>query len=383
MNSLLLIRNKIIELFNKADFVLIPALKFLLAFFVFTQIDARYGYMELLGNIFVIVVLSLVCAIVPVSGTVIIGVILIVLNCFVIDIVVGAAALCLFLILIILILRFVPEDSLAVLLTPVAFGIGIPSAVPLCLGLFRKPVSVFAGIAGVILHCFLDQLPDIAVIAARGLLSRMELIQKILNDLLGHNELIISSIVFSAVILITHLIRHTLTKYTYLISAAAGAVLYLVLRIAGSMFMGTDPDITGNAIGVLISFAIVLVISFFIYSVDYKRTRMLQFEDDDYYYYVKAVPKRRPASQDDDEEYDVDENEQEAYPVDNRIPSEDETLQRTEYVPENDIMGQTRVVMRDPSQSEFNIELNDTPFAPGQMADPDGEAWKDNTQRIE
>ena len=46
-------------------------------------------------------------------------------------------------------------------------------------------------------------------------------------------------------------------------------------------------------------------------------------------------------------------------------------------------MGQTRVVMRDPSQSEFNIELNDTPFAPGQMADPDGEAWKDNTQRIE
>lgn len=383
MNSLLFIRNKIIELFNKADFVLIPALKFLLAFFIFTQIDYRYGYMELLGNIFVIVVLSLVCAIVPLSGTVIIGAIIIILNCFMIDIVAGVAVMCLFLILVILVLRFVPEDSLAVLLTPIAFGLGIPSAIPLCLGLFRKPVSVFAGIAGVIIHCFLDQLPDIAIIASRGLLSRMELIQKILNDLIGHQELIISSIVFTAVILIVHLIRHTLTKYTYLVAAAAGAVLYFVLRIAGSIFMGTSPDIPGYAFDVLISFAAALVISFFLYSVDYKRTRLLQFEDDDYYYYVKAIPKRRPVSGEADDEYDADTDEYDDYAADNRMPAGNEPPVRMEYDPDNDIMGQTKVSLRDPSESEFHIELDKSVITPGQTEEPDGDAWKGTTRRIQ
>ncbi|MBR6230956.1 MAG: hypothetical protein IKR00_03375 [Lachnospiraceae bacterium] len=383
MNSLLLIRNTIIDLFNKADFILIPALKFLLAFFIFTQIDYRYGYMELLGNIFVIVVLSLVCAIVPLSGTVIIGAIIIILNCFMIDIVVGAAVLCLFLLIVILILRFVPEDSLAVLLTPIAFGLGIPSAIPLCLGLFRKPVSVFAGIAGVVIHCFLDQLPDIAVITGRGLLSRMELIQKILNDLLGHQELIISSIVFSAVILIVHLIRHTLTKYTYLAAAAAGAVLYLVLKIAGSMFMGASPDIVRNVIDVLVSFVMALVISFFLYSVDYKRTRMLQFEDDDYYYYVKAVPKRRPVSGDPDDAYDADADEYDDYAEENTAPVQNEAPQSTVYDPDNDIMGQTKVSLRDPSGEDFHIEIDSSPAASAQTQDPDGDEWKGATRRIQ
>ena len=45
--------------------------------------------------------------------------------------------------------------------------------------------------------------------------------------------------------------------------------------------------ILGSVLAVLAA----LVLEFFIFSVDYSRTEIVQFEDDEYYYYVKAVPK--------------------------------------------------------------------------------------------
>ena len=46
-----------------------------------------------------------------------------------------------------------------------------------------------------------------------------------------------------------------------------------------------------TVIGAVISAAIVKLLQFFIFNVDYSRTEYVQFEDDEYYYYVKAVPK--------------------------------------------------------------------------------------------
>ena len=126
-----------------------------------------------------------------------------------------------------------------------------------------------------------------------------------------------------------------------------------------------------------------LVISFFLYSVDYKRTRMLQFEDDDYYYYVKAVPKRRPVSGDPDDAYDADADEYDDYAEENTAPVQNEAPQSTVYDPDNDIMGQTKVSLRDPSGEDFHIEIDSSPAASAQTQDPDGDEWKGATRRIQ
>ena len=44
----------------------------------------------------------------------------------------------------------------------------------------------------------------------------------------------------------------------------------------------------------VISFVLALLYEYIFYSVDYRGTEHLRYEDDDYYYYVKAVPKVRP-----------------------------------------------------------------------------------------
>ena len=43
-----------------------------------------------------------------------------------------------------------------------------------------------------------------------------------------------------------------------------------------------------------------LILEIFCFSLDYKRTRRVQFEDDEYYYYVTAVPKLNASAKQED-----------------------------------------------------------------------------------
>ncbi len=306
MKQLLAVRKAIKDFFTGYDLFVIPCLKFILAFFVFVMINRNYMYMEVLSNVFILVVLALLCAVLPVNSIVVISAILIVLHCFAADLIIGIGAFCLILILLILLLRFAPKDSLAVVLTPFAFLLNIPAAIPIGLGMLREVVSILAGICGVAVYCFLDNLPHLAKMAGSEDVTKIELVQEMIQDLIGHEELILSCIVFSAVILIVHLIRKSLTKYTYLISVAVGTVVYILLRIVGSRFLGVDEEPKKVVTGALLSFIICMVIAFFVHCADYKRTKLLQFEDDEYYYYVKAVPKQTPDYVEDEEDDDED-----------------------------------------------------------------------------
>ena len=64
-----------------------------------------------------------------------------------------------------------------------------------------------------------------------------------------------------------------------------------MILLGGFIALGLSEKIGFLVIGNLISVGMALVLKFFFFNVDYKRTEKVQFEDDDYYYYVKAVPK--------------------------------------------------------------------------------------------
>ena len=242
-----------------------------------------------------------------------------ILHCFALNVLVGAFAAGLIILLMILLLRFAAKDSLAVILTPFAFALNLQPSIPLGLGALRNYSSILAGICSVAVYCFVDELPAIETLVKQEDLSSMELIKNVVVDYINHDELILSCIVFSAVILIVRLIKKTITKYIYLISCVTGAVLYLVLREVGAYFINVKTNIGADILGTVISLAIVLAISFFIYSVDYNQTKRLQFEDEEYYYFVKAVPKRKSEGL---EEHDADDEEDKE---DDLISDEDKT----------------------------------------------------------
>ena len=139
---------------------LLVLFKFLLAFLVFEEINRLLPYVEGLDQIFVVLLASLICSIMPWNLMVFLGMGLIVGQCYGIGIEIAGFALALIVIMVILYLRFTPQDALVLLLTPVAFSFGVPCLIPIGYGLTRTPSSAISAGFGVILYYFMELVSD-------------------------------------------------------------------------------------------------------------------------------------------------------------------------------------------------------------------------------
>ena len=67
MTALLEIKQNIKRFYGQYEVYILPVLKFVLAFAYFLWINSNMGYMKQLDNIFIVLILALVCSILPVS----------------------------------------------------------------------------------------------------------------------------------------------------------------------------------------------------------------------------------------------------------------------------------------------------------------------------
>ena len=121
MTALLELKQKIKGFYSEHDVLLLSVGKFLLAFLLFQGINSSMGTMEKIDNIFVVLILAIVCAILPVNTMAVVGCLLIVAHCYAVGIEVAGFALVFLILLIILFLRFTAQDNAALVFTPVAF----------------------------------------------------------------------------------------------------------------------------------------------------------------------------------------------------------------------------------------------------------------------
>ena len=143
-NALLELKGKLKILYASYGSYLLVLFKFLLAFLVFEEINRLLPYVEGLDQIFVVLLASLICSIMPWNLMVFLGMGLIVGQCYGIGIEIAGFALALIVIMVILYLRFTPQDALVLLLTPVAFSFGVPCLIPIGYGLTRTPSSAIS-----------------------------------------------------------------------------------------------------------------------------------------------------------------------------------------------------------------------------------------------
>ena len=113
-NALLELKGKLKMLYASYGSYLLVLFKFLLAFLVFEEINRLLPYVEGLDQIFVVLLASLICSIMPWNLMVFLGMGLIVGQCYGIGIEIAGFALALIVIMVILYLRFTPQDALAV-----------------------------------------------------------------------------------------------------------------------------------------------------------------------------------------------------------------------------------------------------------------------------
>ena len=288
MTTLLELKEKLVRFYGKYEVYITPIVKFIVAFAALMTIDRNIGYMELVSSTPVALILGLLCAILPVGGTIFIAAVVILADMYALSIEVCLVALLLFVLIYFIYFRFAPRQGMGVLLTPICFRLNIPYVIPVGMGLLEEAYSVFAVICGTVVYFFLDGVRQNEKLLGGAAEESTEANSKIvvaLNQLLGNKEMYLVIGIMAVTLIIVYLIRRMS------IANASGILFETIGLIAGYMLLGISGKTVSVLVGNVISLLIAFVIQFLFFNLDYSRTERLQFEDDEYYYYVKAVPK--------------------------------------------------------------------------------------------
>ena len=303
MNTLLIIRDSLIEKYNRFDFVLRPLIRFVIAFIILTVLQSKVGYFGQFSRLVVIAAFSVFCAFFP------LGCISVVAGVFLLaDMVSISYAMAIFgagslMLIFILYYGFKPGTGIIMALVPFAFALDLPFLIPVMLGLNVGIYSVIPAAIGVFIWNMIKYFMENAAVlseapAADIADSFVEISRGILND----RYMLAVILAFVVAIIAVSIISNSSMNYSWPAAVTAGIAVQAVVFIAADIIYGGRPLVM-DVIGLIASFLISMLYALVFYSVDYRNTERLRFEDDDYVYYVKAVPKIDPYR--DDEGYDI------------------------------------------------------------------------------
>ena len=293
MTSLLELKQYIKRFYIKNETYITYIWKFLLALITIAVINNKLGYMQALNNIAIVLMASLLCAILPANFIVFMGAMFILGHLYSMGIECALIAGAVFVLMFLLYFRFSPKDTLAVLLTPIFFFMHIPYVMPLAMGLLGLPTSVVSVSFGLVISYMLNYFASATSIAKIGtdVEETSNQFQQVLSGIVGDKAMLVMIGAFAVTIIIVYVIRRASIDHSWRIAIAAGSVSLIACMLIGSLVCNTEISLFGVIVGTVIAAALMLVVEFFAFNVDYNRTERVQFEDDEYYYYVKAVPK--------------------------------------------------------------------------------------------
>ena len=241
MTALLEFKQKIKGIYAQYEMYLLPLLKFVLALVYFIWINTNMGYMTALDNIFVVLILSLICCILPSGMMIFAGFALMVGHCYALGIEVAAFLLVLILFMMILFLRFSSGKNIVLVFTPLAFAFDIPVLLPIGCGLLSSAVSALPAAGGVIIYYFVRTV-RIQSQALLGMDSDIVGKLTLLSDsLMKNGEMWLTLIAFIVVVLAVNLIRTRMFDYAWRIAIVAGGVIYIVIMLAGALAIDNLP----------------------------------------------------------------------------------------------------------------------------------------------
>lgn len=265
--------------------------KFILALASFFWVRSTLGFNSILSNPFLLLILAVLCMLFPMTAVPVLTMVLVVGQSFSLGIDAGAVTLGIILILLILFLRFIPDDALEVTLVPMTMFFGFAALVPICAGIRRKVSAVFSIVSGVVLYYLMATLSREA-----NNLQKLKLSQyaKRLQLLIGGTfspTMVVNMIALIAVFIAAYAIRKLSFNYSMILAVPVAGLIYVMCIGFGSFVKGANFSIPTVLIGTIGSVIAAVILLLILRPLDYTKSEHLEFEDDDYYYYVKAIPK--------------------------------------------------------------------------------------------
>lgn len=292
MEQLWKFRRMCIHVAEEFAFLLIPLLKFVTAYLAFSTINKQIGYMTKLDNMFILLALSLISAVLPNMVMIMLAAVLLILQCYGVHLFACVFVVLTLLLLYIFLQRFSEKYSILLILTPLALAFGQAPLIAVAGGLLLGPAALLPICSGTLVYTVISVVaqcaPDIHGVEIKEFTT---VITPLLDSVMGKTDTILLLIILASVFLIVYALRRLSVPYAWQIALVCGALAFLVLVLVGGFFMETSMTAATMLPGILMALILGEILTFFCCGLEYRKTQRLQFEDDDYYYYVKAVPK--------------------------------------------------------------------------------------------
>lgn len=293
MIGLLVMRDRIKDIFSKYSYILLPILRFFIAFSAYLMVNNQIGYNEKITNIAIVIVLSALSAFLPFSVTVLFAAAITAWHIYSASMFLSVIFILIIAALYFLLARFAPGYGIVVLAFPILHFFHLEILIPLVLGIVGTPIALFAIIPGVV-TTFLFHIIKDAVKLSSGVTQIEDNLQNyvyVMKSLTGNKMMLLLIVSSICVLVTTYAVRKSVLTYSKEIGIVAGMVMNLIILIAGGTVFNVEVSMVWVILGTLFSGILAYVTQFFMYILDYTATEHLQFDDEDYYYYVTAVPK--------------------------------------------------------------------------------------------
>ena len=301
MTSLLEIREKVLALYVQFENYINMAFRFVSTLLAMAAINSQISYQKSLAGILPALIVALLATVIPLNLVVVVLGIVILIQLYSLSLEAAAIGAVLFLVLLLIYMRFTPGDTILLILYPFCRMLGIQAVLPIAGGLLFTPASGVTVAVGVIADSFIRFVHqnEATITGSAGTSSTDSMVtnfQFLLDGIMQDKAMMVSVVAVVIAAVAVYVIRRLMIPYAWTIAAGVGSLLQLLILIIGAMVGNAQISVGLSFIGAIVGFVIGAVIAFIAFNLDYSRTESTQFEDDEYYYYVKAVPKNALAS---------------------------------------------------------------------------------------
>lgn len=297
MERMLALRDSLSRFYGRHDTLTRLIFKFVLALWMFMEIRIDMGNGALFYNFFVICILSLVCAFLPSGGMIILGAAVMILCLYGVSleaVIVGGG-----IILIVLMLYFsiAPSSAYPFVVTALFVKMGLGCVPAVLFGLIGSPLSAVGIAFGGTVYSFMQAIiradSSFEAASAEATEAMVQKIAGLIEEVITTPEILFTAGILAIVMLVVYFIRRLAVKYAWTVAAAVGSIVYILLRFAAGIVWGAEFTLTLLLTEIILALLVAIAAQLMLFSLDYKKTETVRFEDDEYYYFVRAVPKKK------------------------------------------------------------------------------------------
>lgn len=285
MKSFAKVKEALKAFYGRFDFIIDTLVKFLVAFAALQLMSDKLGYFSLLNNRFIILMISLITSILPWGLSTVFLALCLLMHIYEANLEVAIIVAFILMAIALLYYGFQPGHSELMVVTPILFAFKLPYLVVFLAGLSSGFLSVVPISVGILVYSIIQFVNANASfeIGDAELTEIPGKIVKVVDGLLTNKQMWKLIALFAIVLIIIFIIHNFSFDYSRYVAIGVGAIAFVI----GASILNIKTDVLSLILSVLIAVAY----NFVIFSVDYKNSDRLEFEDDEYVYYVKAIPK--------------------------------------------------------------------------------------------